>query len=152
MATVTRDFGRSTFWLFASFMGDTIANVESIMKTETITIVDVGRGPQLSTSRITVQDLLPFYRDQATNDEIRRWMPSLGDEEIAVLKDYLREHLDEALRLEQQIKAHHDRLRSMQPEWVRSSDDRPLEERKRALMEKLAQQKMRTSGADDSVR
>ena len=50
-----------------------------IVKTETIEIVDRGRGPQLSTSRITVQDLLPYYRNDASNEEIRRWIPSLAD-------------------------------------------------------------------------
>ena len=52
---------------------------------EPITIVDRGRGLQLSTSRITVQDLLPYYRDGTSNDEIRRWIPALTDDEIAAL-------------------------------------------------------------------
>ena len=65
------------------------------MKTEAIQLVDHGRGPQLSTCRITVQDLLPYYRDAAASDEIRRWIPSLTDDEIAVLKDYIRDHYAE---------------------------------------------------------
>ena len=39
------------------------------MKTEAIPIVNRGREPKLATSRITVQDLLPFYREGATNDD-----------------------------------------------------------------------------------
>jgi hypothetical protein len=56
------------------------------MKTEALQIVDHGRGPQLSSSRITVQDLLPYYREDAANEEIRRWIPSLSDEEITLLR------------------------------------------------------------------
>ena len=35
----------------------------STMKTEILGIVDHGRGPQLSSCRITVQDLLPYFRE-----------------------------------------------------------------------------------------
>jgi len=59
------------------------------MKTETSVIVDRGRGPQLATSRITAQDLLPFYREGASDDEIRRWIPALSSKEISFLKDYI---------------------------------------------------------------
>ena len=111
------------------------------MATATVEIVDRGRGPQLSTSRITVQDMLPFCREGASNDEIRRWMPSLTDEEIAVLKDYLRNHYDEALKAEREIKAYHDQMRAAQPKWARINDHRSLEERKALLRQKLAQRK-----------
>jgi hypothetical protein len=36
------------------------------MKTEKIEIIDRGRGPQLSTSRITVLDLIPYFHDGAS--------------------------------------------------------------------------------------
>jgi phage terminase Nu1 subunit (DNA packaging protein) len=52
--------------------------------------------------------MLPFWREGASNDEIRRWMPSLTDEEIAVLKNYIRDHLNEVLKAEREIKAYHD--------------------------------------------
>src|ERR1700722_4498931 len=103
-------------------MGDT-------MKTETIQIVDHGRGPQLSTSRITVQDLLPYYRDAVSNEEIRRWIPSLTDDEIALLKDYIRVHYEDVLRTENEVKAYHDRMRAAQPVWTRANDHLGIEER-----------------------
>jgi len=59
---------------------------------ETITIVDRGRGLQLSTSRITVQDLVPYFQDDRTDEEIIRWIPSLSPEEIAVVRSYYAEH------------------------------------------------------------
>jgi hypothetical protein len=66
---------------------------------EPITLVDHGRGLQLSTSRITVLDLVPYFRREASYDEIRRLIPSLSDEEIGLVEAYYREHkseLDEA--------------------------------------------------------
>ena len=35
-----------------------------------VQIVDRGRGPQLSTSRITVQDLVPYLQQELTREEI----------------------------------------------------------------------------------
>jgi uncharacterized protein (DUF433 family) len=121
------------------------------MKTETIEIVDRGRGPQLSTRRITVQDLLPYYREGASNEEIRRWIPALSDEEIALLKDYIRDHYEEALEAEKRIKAYHDRLRAAQPEWTRANDHLSTEERRALLKAKLAQRMAEKNGAHDSV-
>jgi len=120
------------------------------MKTETIQIVDHGRGAQLSTGRITVQDLLPYYRDSASNEEIRRWIPALTDDEIAVLKDYIRDHYEEVLQTEKTIKAYHDRMRAAQPAWTRANEHLSIEERRILLREKLAQRKAVDNGADDS--
>jgi uncharacterized protein (DUF433 family) len=120
------------------------------MKTETIQIVDHGRGPQLSSRRITVQDFLPYCRDGASNDEIRRWIPSLTDDEIAILKDYIRDHNEEVLQTEQEIKAYHDRMRAAQPAWTRANDHLSIEERRTLLREKLAERRAEQNGADDS--
>lgn len=120
------------------------------MKTETIRIVDRGRGPQLSTSRITVQDLLPYYREGASNDEIRRWIPSLTDDEIAVLKEYIRDHYEEVLQAEKEIKAYHDRMRAAQPAWTRANDHLSIEERMALLREKLAKRQAEKNGADNT--
>ena len=120
------------------------------MKTATIHIVDKGRGLQLSTSRITVQDLLPYYRADASNDEIRRWIPSLSDDEIAVLKDYIRDHFEEVLRAEKEIKAFHDGMRAAQPGWTRAHDHLSIEERRVLLRDKLAKRTAEKNGADTS--
>jgi uncharacterized protein (DUF433 family) len=120
------------------------------MKTETIQIVDHGRGPQLSTSRITVQDLLPYYREGASNEEMRRWIPALTDDEITVLKDFICDHFEEVLQTEKKIKAYHDRMRAAQPAWTRANDHLSIEERKALLREKVVQRKAEKNGADDS--
>jgi uncharacterized protein (DUF433 family) len=69
---------------------------------ENIHIIDRGRGPQLSTSRVTVQDLVPYFQEGCSNEEIIRWIPTLTVEEIAIVERYYREHqkeLDEEDRL-----------------------------------------------------
>jgi uncharacterized protein (DUF433 family) len=57
-----------------------------------ITIIDRGRGPQLSTSRITVLDLVPYFQDNCSADEILRQMPVLTRDELAVVERYYREN------------------------------------------------------------
>src|SRR5438876_2519537 len=74
----------------------------SFAMSKTIELVDRGRGLQLSTSRITVQDLVPYFQEGCSNEEIIRWIPTLTAEEIAVVERYYREHqaeLDEEDRL-----------------------------------------------------
>jgi|SRR5947209_294431 len=60
-----------------------------------IEIVDRGRGLQLSTSRITIQDLVPYFQDGCSCAEIIRWIPILTPEEIAIAEAYYREHRSE---------------------------------------------------------
>ena len=72
------------------------------MKTQAIQVVDRGRGPQLSTSRVTIQDLVPYFQEGCSPTEIIRWIPTLSSAEIAVAERYYRENqreLDEEDRL-----------------------------------------------------
>ncbi|HWY85234.1 MAG TPA: DUF433 domain-containing protein, partial [Gemmataceae bacterium] len=62
---------------------------------ENIQIIDRGRGQQLSTSRVTVQDLVPYFQEGCSQEEIMRWIPSLSAEEIGVVERYYREHQKE---------------------------------------------------------
>lgn len=59
------------------------------------TIINRGRGPQLSTSRITVLDLVPYFQAGCSHDEIKRWMPTLSDAEIEVVAQYYLKHKQE---------------------------------------------------------
>ena len=112
------------------------------MKQE-IAIVDRGRGPQLSTSRITVQDLVPYFQRGSSHDEIRRWMPSLTPEEIAVVERYYHEHraaLDEQDQLIRQRTT--ERIREQQqrlPQFDGSREERRA--RLRQLLDKHRQEK-----------
>src|SRR5437763_358190 len=92
-----------------------------IMK-ENIQIIDRDRGPQLSTSRVTVQDLVPYFQDGCSQEEIIRWIPTLSAEEIAVVERYYREHqkeFDDEDRLIRERNA-----QNKNPAWV----ERVLEE------------------------
>jgi uncharacterized protein (DUF433 family) len=74
------------------------------MKTATIEIIDRGRGPQLSTSRITVQDLVPYLLDNASYSDIREAMPSLSIEEIQLVEAYIRQHSAEVMEQDRRIR------------------------------------------------
>ena len=104
------------------------------MKSPEIAIVDRGRGLQLSTSRVTVQDLVPYFQEGCSHEEIKRWIPSLSSEEIAVVERYYREHqkeLDEEDRLIRERTA-----QDKNPAWVETilADARAERE---AIMKKL---------------
>lgn len=73
-----------------------------------IEIVDRGRGLQLSTSRITVQDLVPYFQQGCSQDEIMHWIPVLSREEIAVVERYYRQHQAELDEEDRQIRAYRD--------------------------------------------
>src|SRR6266481_3327883 len=64
------------------------------MKRE-ISLVNRGRGLQLSTHRVRVQDLVPYFQEGCSIDEIIRWIPTLTEEEIAVVERYYHQHKEE---------------------------------------------------------
>ncbi|MGH7192490.1 MAG: hypothetical protein ACREJM_03030 [Candidatus Saccharimonadales bacterium] len=65
------------------------------MKTETIQIVDCGRGPQLSTTRITVLDIFYYLHRGYDFAAIQRIMPTLTRAEYYVVDEYVKVHSDE---------------------------------------------------------
>lgn len=103
-----------------------------------IVLVDRGRGLQLSTSRVTVQDLVPYFQEGCSHEEIIRWIPTLTPEEIAVVERYYREHkeeLDEEDRLIRERSA-----QRKNPAWVEKVLEEARSERQ-AIMERLREQK-----------
>lgn len=81
-----------------------------------ITIVDRGRGPQLSTSRITVQDLVPYFQLNYSYDQIREIMPTLSAAEIAVVERYVDDHREEVMEEDRRIREINATRRN--PPWV----------------------------------
>src|SRR5207244_6430931 len=81
-----------------------------------IQIVDRGRGPQLSTSRVTVLDVVPYFQDGCSYEEIQQWIPTLSREEIAAAEGYYRAHQqvldDEDRRIRERASARTN------PPWV----------------------------------
>jgi len=63
----------------------------------TIQIVDRGRGPQLSTSRLTVLDVFYYLHRGHDFEFIHRAMPSLTREEFDAVVAYVHEHRDELI-------------------------------------------------------
>ncbi len=108
-----------------------------------ITLVDRGRGLQLSTTRITVQDLVPYFQQGCSYEEIIRWIPSLTHEEIAVVEQYYQQHKAELDEEDRQIRAYRDeqiRLQRLRfPQFEGTHEERMT--RLRGLLEKRRQEK-----------
>jgi uncharacterized protein (DUF433 family) len=73
------------------------------MKTNAIEIIDRGRGPQLSTSRITVQDLVPYLQQHFTHEQIQEIMPSLSVAEIEAVERYVRDNYQAVMEQDRRI-------------------------------------------------
>ncbi len=79
---------------------------------KTISLVNRGRGLQLSTSRVTVQDLVPYLIEGCSHEEIIHWIPSLTVEEILVVERYFHEHKQELLEEDRLIRERNANLRN----------------------------------------
>lgn len=110
------------------------AGLEDKAVTKTIEIVDRGRGPQLSTSRITVQDLVPYLQQKYTHEQILEIMPLLTLEEIQVVERYIRAHFDEVMEQDQRIRER-AKARKQPPEVEQSLRRARLERLERARQE-----------------
>src|SRR5215218_6631099 len=93
-----------------------------------IEIVDRGRGLQLSTTRITVQDLVPYFQEGCSHAEIIRWIPTLTSAEIDVVERYYREHQKELDEEDLRIRARtEERVREQRlrfPEFEGTHEER----------------------------
>ncbi len=110
---------------------------------EKITLVDRGRGLQLSTTRITVQDLVPYFQQGCSHEEIMHWIPSLTHEEISVVEEYYQQHKVELDEEDRQIREYRDeqiRLQRLRfPQFEGTQEERMA--RLRELLEKRRQEK-----------
>jgi uncharacterized protein (DUF433 family) len=109
-----------------------------------ITLIDRGRGLQLSTSRITVHDLVPYFQEGCSYDEIIRWMPSLSHDEIRVVERYYLEHKDELDEYERRVRAY--RAEQIRLQRIRFSDwEATRHERLTRLRQDLRRQRTESS-------
>jgi uncharacterized protein (DUF433 family) len=81
-----------------------------------IEIIDQGRGMQLSTSRVTVQDLVPYFQERCSHEEIMRWIPTLTTEEIVVVEKYYKENQQQLDEEDQRIRERGNKRQN--PPWV----------------------------------
>jgi uncharacterized protein (DUF433 family) len=79
-----------------------------------ITLIDRGRGLQLSTSRITVMDLVPYFQQDCSCDEIIRWIPTLTPAEIAIVESYYREHKEELDEKDRRVREYREEQTRLQ--------------------------------------
>ncbi len=117
------------------------------MKTETIEIVNRGRGPQLSTSRVTVQDLVPYFQDGDTYDEIVRWIPGLTFDEFNIVERYYREH---QVELDEEDGRIRDYVAAKIREQRKRFPEEPRESRLARIKETLRQRQKEQGDEGDS--
>lgn len=96
-----------------------------------VTLVDRGRGLQLSNNRITVADLVPYFRRGCSYDEIMLWIPSLKPAEIALVESYYREHKEDLDERDRRIDEYREEQRQLQHLRFPSTEGTPDERRAR---------------------
>src|SRR5438477_12455011 len=92
-----------------------------------ITLVNRGRGLQLSTSRITVMDLVQYFKRGCSDEEIVVTIPSLTPEELALVEAYYREHkaeLDDKVR---QVEEYREKQRELRRQRFPRIEDNTVE-------------------------
>ena len=124
-------------------------NTKAAAQGKAVEIVDHGRGPQLSTSRITVQDVVPYLLQNCTNEEIMSIMPVLTVNDIQAIREYVRANYEAVMEQDRHIRERAAK-RTTPPEIQ--------EIRKRghakalALMEEFARGKSQETNGDHSAR
>jgi uncharacterized protein (DUF433 family) len=113
-----------------------------------ITLVDRGRGLQLSSSRITVMDLVQYFRHNWSHEEIMQWIPSLTREEIAVVEAYYREHKEELDEEDRKITEYREEQARLQA--IRFPIPDETKEEKLARFRKLLQSRREKNGEGNS--
>lgn len=112
-----------------------------------ISIIDRGRGPQLSTSRITIQDLFPYFELGYTPEQIiREAMPSLSVAEIDAARRYVEEHQEEVAEQDRQIRERNEK-RKNSPEI-----EAILRRNREKLAERLEYYRTQRSGTENGER
>ena len=102
-----------------------------------IRIVNLGRGPQLSGKRITVQDLVPYLKTGCPAEEILRWYPTLTREELQIIEVYWRAHQRELLEQDERIRKRTDQQIQQQNEQYPDEDRETRTARMRDLLSKV---------------
>ncbi len=110
------------------------------MITNSVRIVDIGRGPQIEGHRLTVLDVFYYLQRGHDFDFIHRAMPSLTRDQFDAVVEYVKEHHDELVEedryVEERIKKEiaEQKARGLYHEIDRAD---PAEERIERLREKL---------------
>ena len=121
------------------------------MTTNTVRIVDVGRGPQIEGHRLTVMDVFYYLRRGYDFDFIHRAMPSLTLEQFDAVLEYVRVHHDELVEKDRRVDEFHQRGIAAQCArggiFAESDENLTTEERVARLKEKMARKTAEKNGA-----
>jgi hypothetical protein len=117
------------------------------MKTETIEIVDYGRGPQLSTIRITVMDIFYWLNRGHGWDVVHECMPTLTREEFDVVMEYVNQHREELIEkdrraeewVQQKIAEQHARGGIFAPPDESLTQEQRVEQLREKLRKRIAE-------------
>jgi uncharacterized protein (DUF433 family) len=115
-----------------------------------IAIVERGRGPQLSTSRITVMDVFYYLHRGHDFDFIHEVMPSLTRPEFDAIASYVAQHQTELVEKDQRVELYQQRCKDELKArgLYREIDETiPQEVRMQRLKERLAKKLAEQSSA-----
>jgi len=110
------------------------------MKTKTVRIVDLGRGPQIEGHRLTVMDVFYYLHRGHDFEFIRRALPSLTREEFDAVADYVNDHRDELAEKDRRVEERIQKgIAEQQAKGLHREIDEsvPVEERAARLKAKL---------------
>jgi uncharacterized protein (DUF433 family) len=79
------------------------------MNTKTARIVDLGRGPQIEGSRLTVMDVFYYLHRGYDFEFIHQAMPSLTREQFDAVVEFVREHHDQLVEEDRRVEEFHKR-------------------------------------------
>jgi uncharacterized protein (DUF433 family) len=115
-----------------------------------ITLIDRGRGLQLSTSRITVMDLVQYLRRGWSYEQIVEIIPSLTRDELAVIEDYYHAHKDELDAEDDRVVAYREEQLRIQRERFPIPDE--TTEERIARFRKMIQKRQQESNGEGNPR
>jgi len=122
-------------------------------ETKAIRIVDLGRGPQIEGSRLTVMDVFYYLHRGYGFDFIHQAMPSLTREQFDAVAKYVGEHRDELAEKDRRVEEFHQRGMEAQHArggiFARSEENLTTGERVARLKDKLNRRAAEKNGGRD---
>ncbi len=118
---------------------------------KTIQIVDLGRGPQIGGSRLTVMDIFYYLHRGYDFDFVHQAMPSLTREQFDAVVEFVREHHDELVEKDRRVEELHKRGMEAQHAlggvFAESDETVTTEERVARLKDKMNRKAAEKNGA-----
>ena len=111
---------------------------------KSVEIIDRGRGPQLSTCRITVQDLVPYLQQKYTHEQILQIIPILTVPEIQAVERYIQDNYDAVMEQDRRIRERAAARRK--PSEIEEAERTERLERLEAARRLIRQQKQERNG------